>query len=114
MIPFPVAQKKPQLLRLHHPDDEASRVELATGLLAEVSSIAPKFLYDALGSRLFAAITELPEYYPTRTEAAIFTTHKAAMAAAIGTGRTLVDLGAGNCEKAANLFDALTPALRGH
>jgi len=30
--------------------------------------IAPKFLYDALGSRLFDAITELPEYYPTRTE----------------------------------------------
>ncbi len=110
MTPHPVTQKKPQLLRLHHQDDEASRVELANGLLAEVSSIAPKFLYDALGSRLFAAITELPEYYPTRTEAAIFTTHKAAMAAAIGTGRTLVDLGAGNCEKAANLFDALTPA----
>jgi uncharacterized SAM-dependent methyltransferase len=34
--------------------------------------VSPKFFYDALGSRLFDAITELPEYYPTRTEAAIF------------------------------------------
>ena len=38
-------------------------------------SVAPKFLYDALGSRLFDAITELDEYYPTRTEAAIFAAH---------------------------------------
>ena len=39
---------------------------------AERASIAPKFFYDRLGSHLFEAITELPEYYPTRTEAAIF------------------------------------------
>ena len=43
-------------------------------------SIAPKFFYDRLGSHLFEAITELPEYYPTRTEAAIFAAHGAAMA----------------------------------
>jgi L-histidine Nalpha-methyltransferase len=103
-------QRKPQLLRLHSPNDTANRIELATGLLAETSSIAPKFLYDALGSRLFAAITELPEYYPTRTEAAIFSANRDAMAAEIGMGRTMVDLGAGNCEKAAGLFGALRPS----
>jgi hypothetical protein len=37
--------------------------------------VSPKFFYDALGSRLFDAITELDEYYLTRTEAQIFTTH---------------------------------------
>lgn len=103
-------QKSPKLLRLYQPDDKAIRLELATGLLAEASSIAPKFLYDALGSRLFAAITELPEYYPTRTEAEIFSAHRSAIADAVGTNRTLVDLGAGNCEKAASLFGALRPS----
>jgi len=98
------------LLRLHQADAAANRAELAAGLQAEASTMAPKFLYDALGSRLFAAITELPEYYPTRTEADIFRTHQAAIAAAVGVGRTLVDLGAGNCEKAASLFGALRPA----
>lgn len=83
------------------------REELLAGLRAPTATIAPKYLYDALGSRLFAAITELPEYYPTRTEASIFTRHMRSMAAALGPVTTLVDLGAGNCEKAARLFDAL-------
>ncbi len=64
----------------------------------------PKYLYDALGARLFAAITELPEYYPTRTEATIFARQAQAMAACLPAFDTLVDLGAGNCEKAARLF----------
>jgi dimethylhistidine N-methyltransferase len=67
-------------------------------------------LYDALGSRLFEAITLLPEYYPTRTESAIFAHHAHEMAALVAPGMTLVDLGAGNCEKAARLFDVLHPA----
>jgi L-histidine Nalpha-methyltransferase len=70
---------------------------------------APKYFYDNLGSRLFEAITELPEYYPTRAEAAIFATHGGAMARRIGAGSTLVDLGAGNCAKAARLFPLLEP-----
>ena len=85
----------------------AIRAELLAGLGAAPATIAPKYLYDALGSRLFAAITELPEYYLTRTEAAIFAEHQDAMAAALGPVATLVDLGAGNCEKAARLFAAL-------
>jgi len=74
-----------------------------------VPVVAPKFLYDALGSRLFEAITELPAYYPTRTEAALLARHGPAMAAAVGRGRVLVDLGAGNCAKAARLFGLLQP-----
>lgn len=83
------------------------RAELLAGLSAPVAAIAPKYLYDALGARLFAAITELPEYYPTRTEAAIFARHLPEMAAELGPAATLVDLGAGNCEKAERLFAAL-------
>lgn len=84
--------------------------ELMAGLTAETAFTSPKYLYDALGSRLFEAICELPEYYPTRTEAEIFQTHGQEIARAVGVGATLIDLGAGNCAKAASLFDALQPA----
>jgi dimethylhistidine N-methyltransferase len=84
--------------------------EIAAGLLAAEPCTSPKYLYDNLGCKLFEAICELPEYYPTRTEAAIFQRHGAAMADAIGSGSTLVDLGAGNCVKAASLFPLLHPA----
>ena len=102
--------REPAMLELQRPRDGAAATELAAGLLSRpVASVAPKYLYDRLGSRLFEAITELPEYYPTRTEAAIFAAHGAAIAQAAGPGRTLVDLGAGNCEKASALFPLLRP-----
>ena len=85
------------------------RAELQQGLLAAVAITSPKYLYDALGSRLFEAITELPEYYPTRVEASIFEQFLPEMAAAAGLGHTFIDLGAGNCQKAARLFAALRP-----
>lgn len=83
--------------------------QLVAGLLAPHAHVSPKYLYDVLGSRLFAAICELPEYYPTRTEAAIFAQHAGAIAAALGPDATLIDLGAGNCSKAARLFPSLRP-----
>ena len=56
-----------QILDWDSPRQKARlREELSTGLLRPQASIAPKFFYDALGSCLFEAITELPEYYPTR------------------------------------------------
>ena len=88
-------------------------VELAAGLLRPQAAVSPKFLYDALGSALFTAITELPEYYPTRTESAIFEVHGPAIAqrlrAALPAGFPLVDLGAGDGAKAARLFPLLQP-----
>lgn len=83
--------------------------ELAAGLLASFAHTSPKYFYDVVGSVLFEAICELPEYYPTRTEADIFTRHLSEMAQVIGTGTTLIDLGAGNCAKAARLFPQLHP-----
>jgi L-histidine N-alpha-methyltransferase len=106
--------KSPQFIQLHHDSTEVVRQELLKGLTANPlpggAEVSPKFLYDALGSRLFEAITELPEYYPTRVEAAIFSTHARAMACHIPKGATLIDLGAGNCGKAARLFTHLAPA----
>lgn len=88
----------------------AHHAELTAGLLAEYAYIAPKYFYDALGSKLFEAICDLPEYYPSRTEAGIFTAHLSEIAQATGKDVTLIDLGAGNCAKAARLFSALQPA----
>jgi len=84
--------------------------EISAGLLAADAQTSPKYLYDSLGSKLFEAICELPEYYPTRTEAAIFALHGADIAADVGPGSVMVDLGAGNCAKAASLFPLLQPA----
>jgi dimethylhistidine N-methyltransferase len=84
--------------------------EIEAGLLAKNASISPKFLYDPLGSHLFTAITLLPEYYPTNTEKNIFTEYQDQITNAIGTGGTLIDLGAGNCQKAETFFNSLQPS----
>lgn len=84
--------------------------EIELGLLAERASISPKFLYDPLGSHLFTAITLLPEYYPTNTEKNIFTQYQDEIAQTIGIGGTLIDLGAGNCQKAESFFNSLKPS----
>jgi dimethylhistidine N-methyltransferase len=103
----------PDFIQLHHGDDRALAAEAAAGLLEPAAHVSPKFFYDALGSRLFDAITETAEYYPTRTEAAIFAQHGPAIAqaalAATGAAPVLVDLGAGNCAKGAALFASLAP-----
>ena len=84
--------------------------EIEIGLLAQSAWISPKFLYDPLGSHLFTAITLLPEYYPTNTEKKIFSQYQAQIADAIGIGGTLIDLGAGNCQKAESFFKSLKPS----
>ncbi len=99
----------PRFIQTWDIDDDAERAAARAALLATPATIAPKFFYDRLGSHLFEAITELPEYYPTRTEAAIFARDGAAMASAIGPDLALIDLGAGSCAKAARLFPLLEP-----
>jgi dimethylhistidine N-methyltransferase len=105
----------PSFLQLDRFDGAALADEARAGLLLRPrAAVPPKFFYDALGSRLFEAITELDEYTPTRDEAAILTAHGPEIAAAVrarlGHGATLIDLGAGNCAKAARLFPLLDPA----
>jgi len=84
--------------------------EIELGLLAECASISPKFLYDPLGSHLFTYITLLPQYYPTKKEKNIFTQYQDQIAVAAGIGGTLIDLGAGNCQKAEFFFNSLKPS----
>ncbi|HQP67966.1 MAG TPA: L-histidine N(alpha)-methyltransferase, partial [Quisquiliibacterium sp.] len=72
----------PVFFQRHRIDAAALAEEAASGLLCPDAHVSPKFFYDALGSRLFDAITELTEYYPTRTEAAIFAQHGARIAEA--------------------------------
>lgn len=101
----------PRLLQFPVASAQEVAQALRDGLAADRPHIPPWYLYDELGSHLFAAITALPEYYPTRTEAAIYSRHLREIARSIGPpGGTLIDLGAGNGEKAARLFDALRPA----
>ena len=92
-------------------EHEAARRELIDGLLQPQARISPKYFYDALGSKLFEAICQLDQYYLTRVEAGIFESFAAEIALAAGSGPTLIDLGAGNCEKAAALFPTLKPRL---
>ena len=99
-----------KFIQRSHADLSAIRDELIVGLLSTQATTSPKYLYDALGSKLFEAICEVPEYYPTRTEAAIFAEHAEHIAASVGQGHTLIDLGAGNCAKAARLFSVLQPS----
>jgi len=88
------------------PDERAA---LQAGLFGDPASIAPKYFYDALGCALFEAICALPEYYPTRIERAILTARRDDIAAVAGRRKQLVDLGAGDCAKAALLLSALQP-----
>ncbi len=83
---------------------------LVQGLLDQPARISPMYFYDTRGSTLFEEITRLPEYYPTRTERSVMQRAGGEIAAAIGTGRTLIELGAGSCEKARLLCRLIEPA----
>ena len=91
-------------------DPAAEREELVRDLLATPASFSPKYFYDELGCALYGAICQLPEYYPTRTEVALFREHRAAIAGAIGSGKQFVDLGAGDCCKALSWLPFVAPS----
>jgi dimethylhistidine N-methyltransferase len=78
-----------------------------TGLAAVRKSIPSRFLYDARGSELFERITELDEYYPTRTEIGLLSDHAEEMAALAGPGVALVEFGSGSSRKTDRLIEAL-------
>lgn len=97
----------PQFIQLYQHNAIAVAQELLQGLSAPQAFTSPKYLYDALGSRLFEAITELPEYDLTRTEAQLMRLHSADMAQHLPKAACWIDLGAGNCEKAGRLLGPL-------
>jgi dimethylhistidine N-methyltransferase len=77
------------------------------GLARDQKALSPKWLYDAEGSRLFDAITRLPEYYVTRTEMAVLKERGDEIASFIGPEALLVEYGAGSGEKAAEIIRRL-------
>jgi dimethylhistidine N-methyltransferase len=88
-------------------DDRSFAQDVVLGLSSVPKSLPCKYFYDAHGSQLFDRITELEEYYPTRTEIALMRTHAAEMARRIGPGVMLVELGSGSSVKTRLLLDAL-------
>src|SRR5271169_1570381 len=82
------------------------RADALAGLQGSEKSIPPVWFYDERGSRLFEVITQLPEYYPTRAERALLELHAPSIAE-LSKADTLVELGAGACDKTRVLLTAL-------
>jgi dimethylhistidine N-methyltransferase len=74
--------------------------DVIAGLTARPKHLSPKYFYDEAGSRLFEAITALPEYYPTRCELAILREHAADIAGFFPPGAALIEFGSGSARKA--------------
>lgn len=91
--------------------DPAFAKAVLQGLAQDPPAIPARWFYDEAGSRLFEAITDLPEYYPTRTEIAILRDAMPEIAAAVGKGRAVVDYGAGALAKTPLLLRGIAPAL---
>ena len=100
-------------IRFHdaHPAPADVRADVLAGLGQPRKRLPPKLFYDQAGSRLFDAITELPEYYPTRTEIEILREHGAEMADHLGRGCVLIELGSGSSLKIQILLAALQPRV---
>jgi L-histidine Nalpha-methyltransferase len=79
--------------------------DVIQGLTESPKSLPPKYFYDDLGSELFEKICELPEYYPTRTEAWILRQYANEIAQITGACE-LVELGSGSSTKTLFLLDA--------
>lgn len=103
-----------QRLQFALPSDDDVAAELIGGLQEPQARVEPKHLYDALGARLYEAITEVREYTPTRDERAILDAGAGAIAAFLPSPCALIDLGAGSCRKAARLMDQLGSACPTH
>lgn len=76
------------------------------GLSAQPKRLPPRLFYDEHGSAIFEAITDLPEYYPTRTEQAILQDHAGEIVDSVGGPVTLIEFGSGSSRKTRVLIEA--------
>ena len=90
--------------------DPAFRADVIAGLDRRPRAIPARWFYDRRGSELFEAITDLPEYYPTRTEIAILERIAPEVAAIAGDGRAVVEFGSGSSTKTPILLRAVHPS----
>ena len=99
-----IARREPAI-----PDTQFARDVLA-GLAARPKRLPPKYFYDEAGSRLFEQITELSEYYPTRTELGILTARAPEIARLLPADTALIEFGSGSFRKVRILLD-VAPAI---
>jgi L-histidine N-alpha-methyltransferase len=88
----------------------AFRADVLAGLAQAQKAVPARWLYDDAGSELFEAITQLPEYYPTRAETEILTERSTEFRNLIGSGRAVVEFGSGSSVKTPLLLEAIEPA----
>jgi len=86
------------------------RRDVLAGLSRAQKAIPARWFYDHHGSELFEQITELAEYYPTRTEIGILAEHCPEIGQVVGAGRVVVEFGAGSATKTPLLLDCIAPA----
>ncbi|MGB0721461.1 MAG: L-histidine N(alpha)-methyltransferase [Gammaproteobacteria bacterium] len=94
----------------HKPEGLSLYDAVVEGLSRTEKAIPPKFFYDEVGSELFDAICAQPEYYVPEVERRMLVERADEIAALTGTGRVLIEPGAGSLAKARLLLDALKPA----
>ncbi|WP_375244556.1 L-histidine N(alpha)-methyltransferase [Sphingomonas parapaucimobilis] len=90
--------------------DPAFRADVFAGLERRPRAIPARWFYDRKGSELFEAITDLPEYYPTRTETAILKTMCPDLVEHVGKGRAVVEFGSGSSTKTPVLLRCVEPS----
>jgi L-histidine Nalpha-methyltransferase len=90
--------------------DPAFRRDVLKGLSIRPRAIPSRWLYDRRGSALFEEITELPEYYPTRTERSILLSAVGEIAALVGPNRAIVEFGSGSSSKTRIVLSGTQPA----
>jgi dimethylhistidine N-methyltransferase len=95
-------------------EHEAFARDVLAGLGTNPKRIEPRWLYDAVGAKLFEAVTKLDHYYPARTEMALLEEAAADIADWLGTGVTIVEPGSGEAVKVRPLLAALGDGARGY
>lgn len=90
--------------------DPAFRADVLNGLAARPRAIPARWFYDRRGSELFEDITQLAEYYPTRTETALLERVCPEVAREAGTGGAVIEFGSGSSVKTPVLLRAVRPA----
>lgn len=83
--------------------------DVLVGLGSTPRKLAPKYFYNEAGSELFQQITELPEYYPTRTERVVMENNADNLAALIPNGTCVVEFGGGSADKLRRLLRIANP-----
>lgn len=90
--------------------DPSFREDVLAGLAAPIPAIPARWLYDRRGSLLFEEITNLPEYYPTRTETALLQRYSNSVAEITGQGDAVIEFGSGSSVKTPILIEATQPS----